>query len=692
MMEKVLIEYLANASWQVLLLAAGGWLLLTVVRPEPLVQHRVWLAVLGVAVLLPLRGTLYGTGHDAGQAGLVVAVMQTGAPSPNAFSGEAFDVIGQPGGLVLGSPRAGAGLSLSWLAFPAHVRRVRLNAAAAHWILALYLAVALFGLFRIVRGWRLARRLVRNSRKLALSDRERAALTDCSRRLGVALPRVRESSEIAGPVVVGIVAPLLLWPEDFAQHSEDEVMAALCHEMAHIRRRDYLVNLLCEAAALPLNWHPAIYGVARCIRRTREMVCDAMAAEAMQSEMAYAKCLVTLAQSMVGRSGLAERARVPGLFSGNVLEERVMRLMQGKTAMSVRAKVARGVVGVTAMVAAITLAGMFHVVPAMAQAAPVQSGVAGQKVKGGVQEGVDDGTQARVQAGVQDGAVAPVVRVRPVAPVVRVSPVVKVAPLAKPEMVSPVVNVTPEMKIAPLVKLAMVSPVVNVTPMVKVVPEVKVLALPNVQVTPVSPEEPKGSATGAKESGQGSGHRMYAVVDGQERELTPEEQRRVEEHLAEAQRKVAVATARLNSPEFKAQMEKSQRDAEEAVRKLNSGEFQKQMADAQKQVAEATARLNSPEFKAQMDKAQRDAEDATRKVQSAEFQKQMADAQKQVAEAMAKLNSPEFKAQMDKAQRDAEEATRKVQSAEFQKQMAEAQKQIADAMAKMKAEQEKSSK
>ncbi len=64
MMEQALIEYLANASWQVLLLAAGAWLLLRIVRPEPLVQHRVWLAVLGLAVLLPLRGTSYGTGHD----------------------------------------------------------------------------------------------------------------------------------------------------------------------------------------------------------------------------------------------------------------------------------------------------------------------------------------------------------------------------------------------------------------------------------------------------------------------------------------------------------------------------------------------------------------------------------------------------------------------------------------------------
>ena len=56
MMEQALLEYVINALWQVPLLAGGAWLLLRMVRPSPLVQHHVWLAVLGLAVLLPMRG------------------------------------------------------------------------------------------------------------------------------------------------------------------------------------------------------------------------------------------------------------------------------------------------------------------------------------------------------------------------------------------------------------------------------------------------------------------------------------------------------------------------------------------------------------------------------------------------------------------------------------------------------------
>ena len=55
-MERALAEYLVNALWQVPLLAGGAWLLLRVVRPGPQIQHATWLAVLGLAVLLPIHG------------------------------------------------------------------------------------------------------------------------------------------------------------------------------------------------------------------------------------------------------------------------------------------------------------------------------------------------------------------------------------------------------------------------------------------------------------------------------------------------------------------------------------------------------------------------------------------------------------------------------------------------------------
>src|SRR2546429_5196201 len=59
-MERAMLEYLANALWQLPVLAAGAWALLCLMKPGPRTQHRVWLAVLGIAVLLPAWGIRSG--------------------------------------------------------------------------------------------------------------------------------------------------------------------------------------------------------------------------------------------------------------------------------------------------------------------------------------------------------------------------------------------------------------------------------------------------------------------------------------------------------------------------------------------------------------------------------------------------------------------------------------------------------
>jgi hypothetical protein len=166
-------------------------------------------------------------------------------------------------------------------------------------------------------------------------------------------------------MVVGAVSPVVLLPEGFAGHPADELRAALLHELAHVKRRDYLTNGICQLVALPVGWHPAAYVVQQKIRRTREMACDEMAAREMRSELGYARCLVTMARRMLG-GGLAERPEFVGLFSNNVLEERVMRLMETKTVLSARAKLLRLTSGATAMAAATLMATSFHVVPTMA--------------------------------------------------------------------------------------------------------------------------------------------------------------------------------------------------------------------------------------------------------------------------------------------------------------------------------------
>jgi beta-lactamase regulating signal transducer with metallopeptidase domain len=272
MMERALIEYVLNALWQVPLLAGGAWLLLRMVKPSPLIQHHLWLTVLGLAVLLPMHGMDF---HR------VSATQHTGA---------VIDASHQEGLVLLAQNKLTQ--RHQWSAFgpvfSARTGNLRLNARTAHWLLRLYVATIVIGLFRMTRAWLGARTLVQNSQETCLGNRDRMVLEDYSRRLGIKPPPLRESGEVSSPMIVGARAPVLLLPEGFARHTENEIRAALCHELTYIQRRDYLLNVACQVAALPLAWHPVVDWVQQRIHMTREMVCDAMAAQEMKSHLGYA--------------------------------------------------------------------------------------------------------------------------------------------------------------------------------------------------------------------------------------------------------------------------------------------------------------------------------------------------------------------------------------------------------------------
>jgi beta-lactamase regulating signal transducer with metallopeptidase domain len=338
-MERALAEYVVNALWQLPVLAAGAWVFIRLVRPGPQVQHGIWLAILALAVLLPARG-LSKTSADQGHVTVAITEERTVVRErPVPFFSQSHDL--------------------------------NLNATASRWLVRIYLATVVLALVRIAKAWHTAHHMVASSRETCCHQGE---LDDLSQRFAVKTPRLRESHEVSSPMVVGVTAPVVLLPQGFGEFKDEEVRAALCHELAHIKRQDYLMNVVCQLAALPLAWHPVVHEIQQRIRMTREMVCDAMAAEEMKSHLGYAKCLVALANSMLGSRKIAGEAKFVGLFGRNTLEERVMRLMD-ETKMSVRARVARAATGAAMMIATGSLAAIFHVTPTMAEqaaAAPPQ--------------------------------------------------------------------------------------------------------------------------------------------------------------------------------------------------------------------------------------------------------------------------------------------------------------------------------
>jgi TonB family protein len=205
---------------------------------------------------------------------------------------------------------------------------------------AAYLLTLLFYVVRLLWRGRRTRAMVRRATMLPLEASARGFLNDSARRFGVAMPEVRCSSETRGPVVLGVRRPLLLVPEGFfttgnaeeiqTASNEDvrtasdlDIAAALAHECAHIRRRDFAKNLIYECVAAAVAYHPTCWLMRRRIAETRELVCDEMAAGAAGDRPEYAASLLRLARSMAVPS---QASQAIGVFDGNILEERIMRL------------------------------------------------------------------------------------------------------------------------------------------------------------------------------------------------------------------------------------------------------------------------------------------------------------------------------------------------------------------------------
>ncbi len=85
-----------------------------------------------------------------------------------------------------------------------------------------------------------------------------------------------------GPVTVGTLKPLVLLPAALLSRLPVPLVEALiAHELAHVRRWDYLANLAQSVAEALLFFHPAVWWLSSRLRQERELVADALAAEAL---------------------------------------------------------------------------------------------------------------------------------------------------------------------------------------------------------------------------------------------------------------------------------------------------------------------------------------------------------------------------------------------------------------------------
>jgi beta-lactamase regulating signal transducer with metallopeptidase domain len=306
---EIVVTYVTNALWMTCVIAAVTVLLSQALRRGPAShRHALWVAALLLAVLLPfasLRGSQNNAEPRPESAPAASTVQSAEKGFRNASSWALWRGMRHGGHAVQFGPLWVGSVSLFYLGF------------------ILYRAV------RLYRGWQSLRATLRESGEAQIPPAMRTVVEQCHSLLGVRPVPILLSLEGKGPATLGIHNPVLVLPEwFFSQASEDELSSAVGHELAHIRRYDFLLNLVYELLILPISFHPAATLIKGRIDQTRELACDEIATECLSSRTQYARSLLSIAQSM------ATNQRRPvtvdyalGLFDTNTLEDRITNVL-----------------------------------------------------------------------------------------------------------------------------------------------------------------------------------------------------------------------------------------------------------------------------------------------------------------------------------------------------------------------------
>jgi prepilin-type processing-associated H-X9-DG protein len=176
----------------------------------------------------------------------------------------------------------------------------------------LFAAAVAAGLLRLAVGAWAVRRSIRRAKPIydpalfGLIDVLRAELS-CPAKV-----ELRESAEVATAATAGWRKPVLLLPPDWRGWTDDECRAVVAHELAHVKRRDYLATIAAQAALAVHFYHPLLHWLAGRVRLEQELAADALAASVSGGRSAYLRTLAELAlRRSDGRVAWPARAFLP---------------------------------------------------------------------------------------------------------------------------------------------------------------------------------------------------------------------------------------------------------------------------------------------------------------------------------------------------------------------------------------------
>ncbi|MBT8486869.1 MAG: DUF1573 domain-containing protein [Phycisphaerales bacterium] len=255
-------ESILTLLWQTTFWLLAGLVAATLMRRHPARSHAVLVAALLAALLTPIATFLF---QRAGWGLLPAPASLSGIPEPVSPTGAAGRAARPAGGgmmlMLAGGWLLGSGLLLA-----------RLAVAAAR-----------------------ARAMIGNATPWsddAIAAPTRAACA--ALRVGVP-PVVLRTPDVRSPMIwCWGRRPTILFPAAPSPAADDRLFGILCHELAHLQRRDHVTALVAEIASCVLFWHPLAWVTRRRLRQLSEQACDAWVLAAGVPAHRYADALIGL--------------------------------------------------------------------------------------------------------------------------------------------------------------------------------------------------------------------------------------------------------------------------------------------------------------------------------------------------------------------------------------------------------------
>lgn len=314
----VLVDFALKAT---LLLTVAGLLTLCLRKASAALRHLVWfVAVLGTVALPFMESKL-----PAWEVTWLPEWEQTTEP-PAATTAKAPVIASEPISQAMLPPVPNAETTGSFIAdLPVPSVEIatdrELPWPAVVWLIgaAICLSPFLIGFWRLTQITRRARQISGESSNEATSAMEKIGLR---RRVPVLV-----SNDIRMPLTWGFFRPVVLVPTEFVEWTAGRRELVLLHELAHIKRHDWLTQLLAGCVASFYWFHPLVWLAARQMRVEREQACDDLVLRAGSRPSDYADELLQIATTL-GKGRWINPVAVP-MARRSSLEGRLLCILDG---------------------------------------------------------------------------------------------------------------------------------------------------------------------------------------------------------------------------------------------------------------------------------------------------------------------------------------------------------------------------